>query len=86
MHKEFEAYSFFLWESLTFGRNLVRQLIKYYLKGMWLSRLQIAFNIGKDWHVFTFWFKTGHREVMCIIILAKQKNKEERMYILYNIY
>lgn len=85
MHKEFEAYSFFLWKSLTFGQNLVRQLIKYYLKGMWLSRLQIALKIGKDWHVFTCRFKTGHREVMCIIILANQKNKE-RMYILYNIY
>lgn len=46
-----EAYSFFLWKSLTFGQNLVRQLIKYYLKGMRLSRLQIAFRIGKDWQL-----------------------------------
>ena len=34
-------------------RNLVRCLIKYSPKGMQLSRLQIEFKIGKDWHVIT---------------------------------
>lgn len=49
---------------------------------MQLSRLQISFKIGKDWHAIPCRFKTGHGEVMCITILSNQKKKEERMYTL----